>query len=231
MPGGADDLKKVVQEFQGMVRMLAMQIHSRMPAHIELDDLIAYGQLGLTQAHRDYRPEVGTKFSTYAYYRIRGMIYDGAVKMTWMDRRHRRRSQSSQRADEFLESDAQETEGTNSNESDACWLQRMAGSLAVIYLANASNGSRSADAGDVPDSRTTSPESNLAQQETTVQLHRMIDRLPEESAKLIRCVYFEEMTLQEVATRFGISKSWASRLHARALEQLARSLRDVDIVL
>jgi RNA polymerase sigma factor for flagellar operon FliA len=61
--------------------------------------------------------------------------------------------------------------------------------------------------------------------ETHNRLHELIDTLPGEAASLIRATYFEGLTLQEAGERIGISKSWASRLHARALQRLARSLK------
>jgi RNA polymerase sigma factor for flagellar operon FliA len=67
------------------------------------------------------------------------------------------------------------------------------------------------------------------QQEARERLAQLIPTLPADSAALIRSIYFEGLTLQEAGERLGISKGWASRLHARALEQLARGLRSVGI--
>jgi RNA polymerase sigma factor for flagellar operon FliA len=65
----------------------------------------------------------------------------------------------------------------------------------------------------------------VAQQEIVAKLRELIRTLPNIEERLIRRIYFEGATLQEAADALGISKSWASRLHAKALEQLARSLR------
>ncbi len=72
-----------IEQCQGLVRSLAVQIHRKLPATIELDDLIAYGELGLMEAAQSFDPSHGCQFSTFAYYRIRGSIYDGAAKMSW----------------------------------------------------------------------------------------------------------------------------------------------------
>jgi RNA polymerase sigma factor for flagellar operon FliA len=66
--------------------------------------------------------------------------------------------------------------------------------------------------------------------ETQQILHELISELPAQSAELIRATYFEGLTLQEAGQRLGISKAWASRLHARTLEQLGRSLRRLELV-
>lgn len=72
-----------IEQCQGLVRSLAVRIHRKLPACIELDDLIAYGELGLLEAAQSFDPRRGCQFSTFAYYRIRGAIYDGAAKMGW----------------------------------------------------------------------------------------------------------------------------------------------------
>ena len=85
----------LIEECQGLVRSLASRIHRKMPPHVVLDDLVEYGQVGLAEAARDFDPARGVQFSTFAYYRIRGAIYDGLTKMSWFSRIEysRRRSQ------------------------------------------------------------------------------------------------------------------------------------------
>src|SRR5437867_7017327 len=80
------EIQVLIEGCQGLVRSLAWKIHRKLPPHVELDDLIAFGQLGLVQAARDYDPSKGSKFITYAYYRIRGSIFDGLSKMAWFNR-------------------------------------------------------------------------------------------------------------------------------------------------
>ena len=84
---GPDPLvQQRIEECQGLVRSLALSIRRKLPPTVELEDLIAYGQVGLGEAARDFDPDRGSRFSTYAYYRIRGAIYDGLSKMAWFDR-------------------------------------------------------------------------------------------------------------------------------------------------
>ena len=65
------DRQRLIEECQGLVRSLALQIKTKAPASIELDDLISYGQIGLAEAARDFDPDRGFRFSTFAYYRMR----------------------------------------------------------------------------------------------------------------------------------------------------------------
>ena len=96
---------QVIEENQGLVRSLALKIHRKLPPHVELDDLVAYGQIGLAEAARDFDPARGGRFSTYAYYRIRGAIYDGLSKMNWFSRSEYRRIRYNQMANDTLEAD------------------------------------------------------------------------------------------------------------------------------
>jgi RNA polymerase sigma factor for flagellar operon FliA len=81
--------EQLVFTHQGLVRAIARGIHRSFPSYIELDDLIGYGQVGLAQAARDFDHERGMQFSTFAYYRIRGAILDGANQMNWLRRKTR----------------------------------------------------------------------------------------------------------------------------------------------
>ena len=60
-------------------------------------------------------------------------------------------------------------------------------------------------------------------------VNELISALPEQESQLIRAAYFEGLTLQEAGQRLGISKAWASRLHARSLERLGRSLKRLEL--
>jgi RNA polymerase sigma factor FliA len=73
--------QRLIEENQGLVRSLAVSIRRKAPQQVELDDLMAYGEVGLAEAAQDFDPSRGAQFSTYAYYRIRGAIYDGLSKM------------------------------------------------------------------------------------------------------------------------------------------------------
>jgi RNA polymerase sigma factor for flagellar operon FliA len=66
-------------------------------------------------------------------------------------------------------------------------------------------------------------------QEASEKLRTLVARLPFAESRLIQLVYFEGYTLQESASQLGFSKSWASRLHARILEQLAAEMRRLDL--
>jgi RNA polymerase sigma factor for flagellar operon FliA len=215
--------QSLVEAHQGLVHSIAGKIHRKVPRHIELDDLIGYGQVGLAQAAQEFDPGRGTAFSTFAYYRIRGAMYDGVSKLSWTSRARYNRLKYEQMANATLEA---ETDAPGTGKSDAAWLGQAASRLAVVYLAaHARDGGDDHGLGDVADPIAASPSEALALREACDELRKQIDELPAQTATLIRVVYFEGLSLQDAGKRIGITKSWASRLHAKALNQLAQALR------
>ncbi len=211
--------EQLVEECQGLVRSLAGGIHRRVPPAVELDDLIAYGQVGLLEAARDFDASRGGRFSTYAYYRIRGAIYDGLAKMSWFGR-GAKREQSPPVAEE--NEALRDGQGC---EADLRWFGEVTRALAMVYLAGKGGADDGESSMGLADPSMPTASSVVMHMEFTQKLHELIDALPPEAATLIRGTYFEGLTLQEVGTRLGVSKSWASRLHAKTLERLAHSLR------
>jgi len=208
---------ELIQQCQGLVRSLAKQIHLTLPPSADLDDLIGYGQLGLAEAARVFNPDVNVKFSTFAYYRIRGAIFDGISKMAWFRRHSAANARYERGANALLEEAS--TEAAADIAADARWLNDVSRSLAVAYLTSQSRPL------ELEDEDCEDPSAVMADQELSDRLHELLDRLPSEAQSLIRGVYFEGLSLQDAGMRLGVSKSWASRLHSRILDRLGRELR------
>ena len=83
MTASQDAVERLIAENQALVRSIASTIARRLPPNVDTEDLIAYGQVGLAGAARDFDPGRGTSFATFAYYRIRGAIYDGISRLSW----------------------------------------------------------------------------------------------------------------------------------------------------
>jgi len=208
---------ELIQQCQGLVRSLAKQIHLTLPPSADFDDLIGYGQVGLAEAARVFNPDVNVKFSTFAYYRIRGAIFDGISKMAWF-RRHSAATARYERGANALLEEAS-TEQAPDVVADARWLNDVSRTLAVAYLTSQSRPL------ELEDEDCEDPSAAMADRELSDRLHDLLDRLPAEAQSLIRGVYFEGLSLQEAGMRLGVSKSWASRLHSRILDRLGRELR------
>jgi RNA polymerase sigma factor FliA len=218
--------QQLMASCQGLVRSIAWTIHRKLPSRIDLDDLVSYGQVGLAEAARDFDHERGGQFTTFAYYRVRGAILDGLAKMNWFNRSDFHRGRYERLAHDVLD-DQQPVEGGTASApvaDDVRWFKGVASTLAVVYLCTQRPGEESGEAA-LADPAASSPAAVAMQRETDHKLHQLVDKLPADAASLIKATYFEGLTLKEAGARLGISKAWASRLHAKALAMLARSLR------
>ncbi|MBX3436205.1 MAG: sigma-70 family RNA polymerase sigma factor [Planctomycetaceae bacterium] len=213
---------------QGLVRMIALRVHRSFHERFDLDDLISYGQLGLAQAAKAFDHESGHRFSTYAYHRIRGAIYDGIAKMSWRSRHDYRRARFGARMGDLLDHYGESTAASDQDtsiEEDSAWLTEVTRQSVVISMM-----CHPVDAMDAMDRLTTAEDSAPDQTAEESDLHEflraLVGRLPESSRTLIQSIYFDGLTLQQAADQLGISKSWASRLHAQILSQLAMAFRE-----
>ena len=117
--------------------------------------MISYGQLGLAEAARDFDITRGGQFTTFAYYRIRGAIYDGVSKMSWVSRAHYHRVKYAQMASDALRLAAESESAGHRNrvEQGVSWLKSMTSALAVVYLSSHSGEDESGESMDVEDRR------------------------------------------------------------------------------
>lgn len=207
--------KSRIEAHQALVVSLAKEIHKRLPRSITFDDVLSYGQVGLAQAARTFQPQGEAKFSSYAYYRIRGAIYDGISRMNWSSRTEYRKYKAAQMANEAIEASAAQP-------SDARWLSDSVANLATVYVFSA------ADSEDPIESQLAgdgvSPDKAAENNELREKLRTAIGNLPNEEKQLVNLTYFEGFSLSEAASRLGKSRSWGSRTHARILKTLSTEL-------
>jgi RNA polymerase sigma factor for flagellar operon FliA len=201
-------------KYIGLVRALAWRIHRKLPRHVDVDELIAYGHLGLAEAARSFDESRGLKFSTFAYHRIRGAIFDGLQEMNWF-------RVAEYHAGDYESSPDGESQpipsGQKSTPDRASPAKRRAQVLSLTQL-------QSEQGDSISDKSSTSPGGPMEQKEIENQLWKQIEKLPAEMKLLIRWVYFDGMTLKEAGERLGHTKSWASRLHASALRHMLQGM-------
>ncbi len=220
---------------QGLVKTIAWKIHCKLPPNVDLDDLIGYGQVGLAEAARGFDETRGGQFTTYAYYRIRGAILDGLERMKWFNKIDFHSGKYEQMADSVLEPESQAAQANaehagESFDAQVNWFSETSSMLAIAYLMSDRGGRDDERNQEIEDAAAVCPGAVIAKRELIERLHTLIDGLPQNMAKLIRASYFGGLTLTEAGKSIGVSKSRASRLHAEALEQLARSLRRAQLV-
>ena len=203
-PGRRDEMFLL---HQGLVRAIAWKTHQRVPHHVELDDLIAYGQIGLLEAITAFDAERSRKFTTFAWHRIRGAILDGLGTMSWFNRAKFERSEYEQPV-ASAPATAPATDSTTAAPVSARGRRPTRSGLEDVAVM-----SREPDAGD-----------DVLKREMIAFLRDLVGALPEKEAGLLRGVFFEGRTLTEAARRVGISTAWASRLQTRTLADLRVAL-------
>ncbi len=224
-----DRTQELIQSGQKLVVSLATKIARRFHGRFETEDLIAYGQIGLAKAAAEFDEARGAKFTTYAYYRIRGAIYEGVSKLNWTSRSQYNRLRYQKSADDILERGPHRSDGWagTSVEEDSDWLT---GVTQQLFAASAlTSHTTMGDADQAVSSDEVTPLLSAEEGEIGGRLRELVNDLPDEARSLITLVYFESRSLQAAAEEIGISKSWASRLHARALQSLAVGLRRLGV--
>lgn len=202
---------------QGLVRAIAWKTHKRLPPHVELDDLVAYGQIGLLEAIAAFDATRGRKFTTYAWHRIRGAMLDGLGKMTWFDR-------AAFEGRQYERSPADTAATAAPPAAPEAAAKTMAPAAVVVKKAAARRPVRS-DLDNVSViGRETDAGAAALQLELIMFLRDLVGSLPDKEAALIRGTFFEGGTLTEAARRVGISTAWASRLQTRTLADLRIAL-------
>jgi RNA polymerase sigma factor FliA len=222
----------LIEEYLGFARAIAAKIFQKVGAHVSFDELLSLANTGLLQAADRYDESSGVAFTTFAHYRIRGAIYDGVRQLAHLPRSEYRKLQARERADGYLAAAAAaeaaaRTPGAapdlRSTEDDLrAVFERMAGVTTTLVVSlDAGDGSQPAEQFDQDGP---SPEVAVSNHQLAVRLRTAIRELPERERHLIEKHYYEDKPLAEAGRELGLSKSWSSRLHARAIDQLRRLL-------
>jgi RNA polymerase sigma factor for flagellar operon FliA len=212
-----------------LVEAIARRIAREVGASAELADLVSYGREGLLDAARKFDPARGVPFRGYASFRVRGAIIDGVRQSARLPRRAYERLNGLAAANRVSEGAAEDAFGPappGSTPADAEralgeHLAAMATAVAVGLLTTTAYN----DEGErVPVAPQASPEDALGRAELLAVVRRAILELPAEEQTLVRRHYLEGERFDHVAAELGLSKSWASRLHTRAIKRLSAKL-------
>lgn len=222
-----------VMKHMPLVKAIAAGIRRNLPAHVDLDDLVQAGALGLLDAARKYDAGKKVLFETYAKFRIRGAILDSLRGADWASRGLRKRQKEMEAVRRALAAELGRTPTEIEvaakmgidlkrvrkvlTEVNALGCQHQRGATEVTIRSKAM-----ADSSRQPDRLCAS--SRL--QELLVSA---MTALPHRSRSIIELYYRQELTMREIGDRFGINESRVSQVHKRSLELMAAMLRSVGI--
>jgi RNA polymerase sigma factor FliA len=230
---GAQDAPEILERFNAtldLVDMIARQVRRTLGRGVELGDLVGYGCAGLMDAAQRFDPARGVPFRAYASYRVRGAIIDGVRTMSRLPRRTHERLTALAAAGEYGRGAAEDAfvpqpPGAQPKDAERALDEHMAGMATAIALGLVAAPGRGEEGEHIGVAAGADPEAAVADAELLDVVRRAIGDLPSEEAELVRRHYLEGERFDQVAAKLGMSKSWASRLHTRAIGRLTKRLR------
>lgn len=198
-------MTNLIESHISYAHAVAAELLARFPAHVDRQDVRAAAEYGLVQAANAYDASKGVAFTTFAYYRIRGAVFDllrETVKATRFE----------EAANEYM---IDYSAAAGAGAPSYAEVRNVAVGIVASYFLSLENLSsepavQSADA----------PLDTLLRQEQQKGIRQALKTLPEKNRKVLEAYYFEDLTLEEIGKRLGLSKSWVSRMHAKGLEML-----------
>ena len=224
----SEERQRLLEENLPEVRYIARRIHDRLPSHVNFDDLVHAGILGLIDAVDKFDPGKNVQLKSYARFRIRGAILDSLRQLDWSPRHLRRQARLIEEVNRELSTEL----GRNPTEPEIAEklgieleeFQRQLGELRGLDL-----GSLQAQAedhgGEDPLTATVGQQDDdpfqlAARSEMRGLLAEGIEQLEEKERQVLGLYYLEELTMKEVGVLMDVGESRISQIHTAALMRL-----------
>lgn len=234
-PALSGEQERLLLEHLPVVRFLARRIHERLPQHVDIEDLVSAGVVGLMDAFAKFDPTKKVQFRSYAQFRIRGAILDSLRTLDWSPRELRRKGRAVEEAIRVLtqrmgrapgEAEVAVEMGLSLDE-----YQLLLGDLKGLEIGTL-HMERNEDSGEeemayVPGRPDEDPLFRCLRGEMEERLGEAIARLPDRERLVMTLYYFEEMTMREIGLALGVVESRVSQVHASAVVHLRSALKDL----
>jgi RNA polymerase sigma factor FliA len=221
---------RLVEKHLDVAKKAAYMIFPRVKEHVELDELVALANAGLAEAAQRYDPTRGAAFPTFAWYRVQGSIVDGLRKSSNLPRRTWAKLVALRAASDYLEHRGERDAGAAATGAKAAEgadaLAQIKSELAAIRTMYVMSLDALQDQGFDQADHSAGADEKLDTNRASAKLRAAIEALPEKEQALMKKHYWEGKNLLEAGAELGISKSWASRLHAQAVEKLRAIVDD-----
>ncbi|RXS95784.1 FliA/WhiG family RNA polymerase sigma factor [Silvibacterium dinghuense] len=224
--------ERLMLDHMPTVRFLARRIHERLPQHVEMEDLVSAGVLGLMDALQKFDPNKKVQFRSYAQFRIRGAILDSLRTLDWSPRDLRRKGRAVEEAIRALTTrmgrSPSENEVAAELQMELGEYQQLLGELKGLEIGTL-HAERSEDSGEeelayIPNRPEDDPLFRCLRGELKSRLAEAIDQLPERERLVMTLYYYEEMTMKEIGLTLGVVESRVSQIHASAVLHLRSHL-------
>ncbi|MBV9157945.1 MAG: FliA/WhiG family RNA polymerase sigma factor [Acidobacteriaceae bacterium] len=230
-PESSSRRDELILEHLPLATAIAAHIQKSVPVHIELNDLIHAGVMGLFDAATKYRDDKKVAFACYAKHRIRGAILDSLRQLDWASRDLRKRYKQVELVTRDLEAKLERTPieseiasamGLNTQRWQALMVDfRSLGAAAM--QARASDRDESYQQ-ETPCEVSQCPDQVFARSELREKLNSALNTLPERYQQVVRLYYERDMTMKEIGSVLGVNESRVSQIHKSALERMQNAL-------
>lgn len=225
--------EEMITNYLPLVKYVAGRIPAKLPPHLEREDLISYGVIGLMDAIDKFDLTRGVKFETYASQRIRGAILDALRQNNWAPRTvidKLRRVNDAFKVFEGMDQEPSEEvvakeAGMSAQEFRLALTeinQLGIDSLDRFLTENAEDNFRLGDV--LADESSPDPEARYLDKEMKERLIQAIERLVERDHQILSLYYYQGLTLKEIGAVLDVTESRVSQLHARAILRLRNEL-------
>jgi RNA polymerase sigma factor for flagellar operon FliA len=227
--------EEIITEYAPLIKYIAQKIAARLPANIELDDLISSGVIGLMDAIEKYDPSRDNKFKTYAEFRIRGAILDELRAQDWVPRSVREKAKMLERTYSKIEHE----KGRPATDEEVCAELRITQNeyhellnqvrsvslLSYDDLNNLSKGDRRSMLGLSESGKSPTPFSEVNVAHLKKVIADAIGDLPEKQRLVLSLYYYEDLNLKEIGKVLDVTESRVSQLHTQAILRLRGKLK------
>jgi RNA polymerase sigma factor FliA len=235
-PGAlSSEQERVLLEHLPIVRFLARRIHERLPQHVDIEDLVSAGVVGLMDAFSKFDPTKQVQFRSYAQFRIRGAILDSLRTLDWSPRELRRKGRAVEEAIRVLSHRVGRApdEAAVAAEMTLSLVeyQQLLGDLKGLEI-GALHMERNEDSGEeelayIPGRPEDDPLFNCLRGELEDRLSEAIANLADRERLVMTLYYYEEMTMREIGLALGVVESRVSQVHASAVMHMRSALKDL----
>lgn len=211
---------ELIEAHRGFVEGLAHKLKRQLKIRVDVEDLIAYGYEGLLQAWRRYDADAKASFTSFAYYRVRGAMYDGCRKEGWIPRKQARKARQVEAINNHQEQRHEANAQTPVAKTLSDSIDRVSGAvgdaLTIIFIQ--AHEMETKLVGDA------TQEENLELDADRQRIVEALEQLEENERTIITRHHFREHSLTEIARDLNLSTSWCSRIHTRALGKMREFL-------
>lgn len=217
--GPPPEIDSLVEDHRSYAQALAAQILRGLPGRVDRLEINAAAELGLVEAASSYDARRGVQFKTFAYYRIRGAVYDCLRKMNWVTGAARRQLVADRGTNDYLRDYTEAATPATDAAGAGRELERITGSVVCTYLLSLESLKL-----EIPATAETAEEKIRGDQERQ-GLAAALAALPPNNRQVMEEYYFHDLSLEQIGAKLNLSKSWVCRIHAKSLEMLREKLQ------